>query len=134
MMLAFIEPRSTLAHILPKGGVGVEIGVFKGNFSDTMLRIAQPTTLHLIDPWISSTSNEHTKSLYSQVSRSQNDMDTLHSEVCSRFAKQISAGRVVIHRETSELAMNKFDNESIDFVYVVTVHTLWSRESESLAV
>jgi hypothetical protein len=122
-MLANIEARSTLAHILPKGGEGVEIGVFKGNFSDLLLRIAQPKTLHLVDPWISTSSNEHVQSLYSQANRSQSDMDNLYADVQSRFAKQVETGRVVIHRETSESAMSKFGDESIDFVYIDGDHT-----------
>jgi hypothetical protein len=117
-MLANLDPRATVAHTLPKGGVGVEIGVFKGQFSDMLLRIAHPTTLHLVDPWISSTADEHSRALYSQAHRSQKDMDNIYAEVRSRFAKPIETGRVVIHREMSKSAMEKFDDESLDFVYV----------------
>ena len=118
MMLAFVEPRTTLVNLLPKGGVGVEIGVFKGNFSDTILRIAQPKTLHLVDPWISSDAAEHRGALYGEAQRPQSDMDALCADVQLRFAKQIEAGRVVIHREMSQSAMEKLPDESVDFVYI----------------
>ena len=43
--------RRWVLQLLPKGGVGVEIGVFRGHFSDLICQIAQPTKLYLIDPW-----------------------------------------------------------------------------------
>ena len=34
-----------------KGGVGAEIGVFRGHFSEPLGRILQPRVLYLVDPW-----------------------------------------------------------------------------------
>jgi hypothetical protein len=36
---------------LPKGGVGVEVGVFRGEYSRHILRVAKPRELHLVDAW-----------------------------------------------------------------------------------
>jgi hypothetical protein len=36
---------------LPKGGVGAEIGVFRGEFTPHILRVTRPRHLHLIDGW-----------------------------------------------------------------------------------
>ena len=36
---------------LPKGGVGAELGVFRGEFTPHILRITKPRELHLIDGW-----------------------------------------------------------------------------------
>ena len=42
--------RSVLTHV-PKGGVGAEIGVFTGLFSEVLVEIIQPKKLFLVDPW-----------------------------------------------------------------------------------
>ena len=39
-----------LGHVAP-GGVGVEIGVFRGHFSSLICALAKPRKLYLIDPW-----------------------------------------------------------------------------------
>jgi hypothetical protein len=40
-----------LQRFVPKGLVGAEIGVFKGQFTPTILNVTEPAKLHLIDPW-----------------------------------------------------------------------------------
>ena len=44
--------RRRLLDRMPQGGVCAEIGVWKGDFSDLILRYANPKSLHLIDPWL----------------------------------------------------------------------------------
>lgn len=43
--------REDLLKTLPVGSVGAELGVFKGEFTKYLLKIARPKRLHLIDPW-----------------------------------------------------------------------------------
>jgi hypothetical protein len=43
--------REDVLKILPKGSVGAEIGVFKGEFTAHILRTVKPKELHLIDAW-----------------------------------------------------------------------------------
>jgi len=117
-MYAALDPRMTLINLLPKDGIGAEIGVFKGNFSDSLLNIARPKLLHLVDPWISSNSADHKHALYGQAQRSQADMDAMCAEVRARFAKKIEAGQVVIHREMSKPALEKLPDDSLDWVYI----------------
>jgi Methyltransferase domain len=38
-------------ELLPKGGIGAELGVYRGEFTSDLLRVTQPRELHLIDPW-----------------------------------------------------------------------------------
>src|SRR5205823_5195733 len=40
-----------IEEILPKNGIGAELGVFKGYFSPLLLHHTQARVLHLIDPW-----------------------------------------------------------------------------------
>jgi hypothetical protein len=46
-----LDKREDLLNFLPKNSVGVEIGVFKGQFSDIILDIVNPSMFYLIDPW-----------------------------------------------------------------------------------
>lgn len=46
-----IEQRKPLLRLIPKGGIGAEIGVFTGLFSEVLAEICQPEKLYLIDPW-----------------------------------------------------------------------------------
>jgi len=43
--------REMLLNRLPKGGYGIEVGVFRGEFSEVILEITEPELLVLIDPW-----------------------------------------------------------------------------------
>lgn len=47
-----MDTREELLNLLPKNSIGVEIGVFRGEFSDIILEIVNPNKLYLIDPWI----------------------------------------------------------------------------------
>jgi hypothetical protein len=43
--------RERFLDLLPKGSVGAEIGVFRGHYTREILRIVQPSQLHLVDGW-----------------------------------------------------------------------------------
>ena len=43
--------RKRVLRTLPRGAVAAEIGVFRGEFTDHILRITRPRELHLIDGW-----------------------------------------------------------------------------------
>jgi hypothetical protein len=43
--------RAEFLRFLPLGGVGAELGVFRGEFSRSILEVTQPRELHLVDCW-----------------------------------------------------------------------------------
>jgi hypothetical protein len=45
------EERAWILRHAPKGGVGAEVGVFRGHFSEVILGALTPKKLYLIDPW-----------------------------------------------------------------------------------
>ena len=45
------ERRAFLDAVLPKRGVGAELGVFKGHLTPVLVDVAQPTRLYAVDPW-----------------------------------------------------------------------------------
>ena len=50
-MYYVLSSRENLLPYFPKDGVGAEIGVAQGDYSEAILAAAQPSELHLIDPW-----------------------------------------------------------------------------------
>jgi hypothetical protein len=108
------HPRQQLLELMPRHSVCAEIGVWKGDFSQAILDVAQPRALHLIDPWVFTTA--YGKRWYGGGSASnQQDMDVIYQDVCSRF--QHLPG-VTIHRSTSSRQADLFPDGYFDWVYV----------------
>lgn len=109
-----MDDRTTLLTCLPRGAVGAEIGVWKGDFSERLLAELQPALLHLIDPWVFQ--SEFPDRMYGgTVAKGQRDMDDIHDQVVSRFRGD---SRVRIHRGPSEVIMARFPEKSLDFIYI----------------
>lgn len=103
------EVRDALVAELPRGGVGAELGVWKGDFSAQLLE-TRPTTLHLVDPW------EFQPTLpdawYGGAKAgSQEDMDAIYEAVKQRFADR---PEVIVHRATSMAV----ELGPLDWVYI----------------
>lgn len=105
--------------IFPVGGRGVEIGVWKGDFSSRVLQLRRPAELHLVDPWVFAP--HFPRRLYGgKDASSQNDMDKIFSSVQRRFS-EIPA--VTIHRRTSAEAAGSFPDQYFDWVYIDGDHS-----------
>jgi hypothetical protein len=118
-----INPRRYALSQFPKNGVGAEIGVHQGDFSQQILEIAKPKKLFLIDPWKYFTDPKHARSMYGGERASQEIMDERHASVAARMDQQIADGVVEIRRETSAAAAVRFPDQFFDFVYVDGDHT-----------
>jgi predicted O-methyltransferase YrrM len=46
-----LRVRLSVLRLAPKGGVGAEIGVFTGIFSEVLAEVTEPRKLYLVDPW-----------------------------------------------------------------------------------
>ncbi|MGB3280934.1 MAG: class I SAM-dependent methyltransferase [Pseudorhodobacter sp.] len=100
---------------MTKQGVGAEIGVHKGDFSASILQIAKPKRLYLIDPWKCFDTAQHKASLFGSDNVTQADMDARFKDVEKRFEK---AAAVKIVRELSGDAAGKLRDKELDFVYI----------------
>jgi hypothetical protein len=110
-------PRQQLLAVLPVGAVAAEVGVWKGDFSARLLRRTRPKQLHLIDPWRFEASL--TKAWYGgRRATSQADMDAIFDDVAARFAQEITAGTVVLHRAPSAEALGSLPEAGLDWIYV----------------
>lgn len=108
--------REALLAELPQGGVGAELGVDQGDFTETILRVARPQRLFLVDSWATKRYN-----------------DDKAQRVQDRFATQIAAGQVSIHRGLSLEAVSRFEDASLDWVYIDSSHAYGVTAAELLA-
>jgi hypothetical protein len=109
---------------IPRGSIGVEIGVWRGDSSAKFL--SKAARLHLVDPWsvgaygadpaylkrysvlVGSSKPEDFEKYYEDVFRS----------VCRRFVKN----PVIVHRMTSSQFFSIF-KDKVDWVYIDGLHT-----------
>jgi hypothetical protein len=94
--------------------VGVELGVFKGQFSKTILDTWNGT-LYLVDVWRKLPDNQ-----YSDMSNQKDPID-----IYSETIKNISGyeDRAFMLRMSGNKAVNLFQDQSLDFIYIDANHT-----------
>jgi len=111
--------RVRLLARLPRGGVGAEIGVWKGDFSERILEVVRPVRLHLIDPWQAVGGGRYESARYGGgLAEGQAEMDAIYAGVLERFERERRAGLVEVHRLPSVDAAARFRDGELDFVYV----------------
>jgi len=105
--------RDYLLCKVPNGSVCAEIGVHEGDFSEKILEAVHPERLHLIDPW------RKGEGLFGkQAVDEQAAVEERYAKVKERFAEELAAGRVQIHRALSNEIADEFEDSSFDLVYV----------------
>ncbi len=110
------NPRQQIVAMLPKNGVGMEIGVWKGDFSAQLLQGLQPRILYLVDPWIMRDDPTHRRTWYGVERRP--DMEGVYHEVLERFAAEREGGTVVVKRGLSDDVLREFPDRHFDFIYI----------------
>lgn len=109
--------RRELPRFLKEMGckVGVEVGVQRGFFSRRLLR--EGLELHCVDPWLS-------YPLYHEFDGYQEHQDKVLNACKENLKEWIDSGKCHIVRKTSMDAVNDFEDESLDFVYIDGHHGL----------
>lgn len=111
--------RRFVLELPPRGSVCAEIGVWAGDFSAEILKVARPAKLHLVDPWAFMEGEAYAESRYGgKVAADQEAMDELYAGVVRRFAEPIASGIVEVHRCPSVEAAGRFPDASFDWIYV----------------
>lgn len=97
--------RLALLSVLPSDAVVAEIGVAEGNFSEEILRRANPRKLFLIDAWQGDRYGPRMK------------------QVTDRFSTEIKNQVVQLRQGLSFDEIPKLDDNSLDWVYIDTDHS-----------
>src|SRR5690242_16330994 len=96
-------------------GIGVEVGVFRGDFSQQILQAWTGKSLILVDPWC------HLVDYLDSWNLSDEEMDENFTVTIVKLAPYRE--RVKILRMRSEEAVRAIDDESCDFVYLDANHS-----------
>ena len=109
--------------VIPKGGIGVELGVYKGTLSKYILSVNQPCRLHLVDPWWKYASDWHW---------AVGDRSSVRSFAAIILVLQeaISTGKVEIHIGGSREILENFDDGYLDWAYIDSTHAYQQTKDE----
>jgi Methyltransferase domain len=121
------DPRTEFVRsVLPSGGVGAELGVYRGHFAEVLVREASPTRLHLIDPWYL---------LTPEWSWGKGDRSTVNAvrRILKRWKPEIESGAVVVHVGDDRRVLPAFDDASLDWAYIDSSHA-YGHTVEELAI
>ena len=108
------DPRLQLLDRMPQRGRCAEVGVWKGEFSEMILKHTQPRTLFLVDPW--TFQPEFAERMYGgSVAGDQESMDAIYEQVRQTLGQRAA---VEIVRDYSDAAADAIEDETLDFVYI----------------
>lgn len=102
--------------MVPKNGIGAELGVHKGALSGWILRHNRPKELHLIDPWWNQP--------FENWAWCKGDRSPASSgaAIVHAFSDEIKRGVVRIHAGYDTDVLARFPDEYFDWVYLDTTH------------
>jgi hypothetical protein len=118
------DTRLRVLRRLPKRGVGMEIGVHLGDFSQRLLDETRPRELHLVDPWEHATDPTYAQAWFGGAADGgAEEMEARFASVGQRFSQAIEAGVVRLHRCYSHVALAGFPDAYFDWIYIDGNHT-----------
>ena len=104
-----------IEEVIPKKGIGAELGVLKGHFSPILLKHSQATELHLVDPWYF---------LSGRWEWTGGDKSTVTAliRILKAFKKEIEDGKVKVHVGDDLQVLSTFPDQYFDWVYIDSSH------------
>lgn len=107
--------RARLLDYLPSG-ICAEIGTFEGAYADCILNRNNPKKLYLIDAWESYDCGYDDDTIMLDQQKHNN----MFNEIVKRYKDK---NNVEVIRSYSKLAIEKFDNDYFDWVYIDANHS-----------
>jgi len=112
------EKRGYLSQFVVKGGVGAELGVFWGHFSEVILREFRPRTLYLVDLWDLQGEKFDIEGRFTDFGR-------MRPSDCYAHVQEIAARHpdvVRVVKDDASAFLSGYEGEAFDWVYVDTSH------------
>ncbi|MCA6074829.1 class I SAM-dependent methyltransferase [Fulvivirga sedimenti] len=101
--------------IFPKNGVGAELGVLNGHFSQILLDVAKPKKLHLVDPWY------FLEPHWEWANGNKSTVRAVRT-ILKTYKKEIEAGQVLVHVDFDIPVLEAFADDYLDWAYVDSSH------------
>lgn len=117
--LAFVPSREELPEVLNRRGLvgrAAEVGVYRGAFSEVVLRQWRGRELVSVDPWLEQAEDAYVD----RLNRPQDVQERIFAGTCERLAPY--GDRSSIWRTTSVDAAEHLPPRSLDFVYIDARH------------
>jgi hypothetical protein len=104
-----------LGAVIPRGGVGAELGVHKGHFTPTLMRELEPAQMYVVDPWYL---------LGARWEWAAGDKSTVNAlrRVLNVLRTQLEAGVATIVIADDRTFLRGLEDSTLDWVYVDTSH------------
>ena len=109
--LCYQEQISTYLNKAGLKGDGVEIGVYKGDSAAKWLKYWEGKYLFLIDPW-----RHQSDDYFDLCNNSDEEQEKIYQEVVGRFSPYYMRSQII--REFSHEAVDRFSEESLDFIFI----------------
>lgn len=119
--LRFFSQREDFLKLLPQQSVGVELGVFKGQFSEHILKIVNPRELHLVDVWWTVFGEYYPDwGVYTE----HGNLTTKEAyDSAMRIVEMYGAGKKVIVHVGSDLEyLDSLPDDHLDWAYIDSSH------------
>jgi len=115
-----VRVRQDLTKVIDTLGLktGVEIGVFKGAFSEYLLDNSSLDILHGVDSW--SNDPKETKAAFKKWVHKDEQMEGYYQETQDKLAKFGKRSHII--RATSATGVTGFEDNSLDFIYIDASH------------
>jgi len=111
--------RRQMLQRMPKGGICVEVGVWRGEFTRMLLNQLQPDKMILIDPW--KNFDERTDAFDGQTK--DQEFEDIYNSVRAKYASEIDAGQLEVKRGLSGDVLKDMTAESLSFIYLDGDHS-----------
>ena len=109
------ETREDLIEMLPKGGTWVELGVFKGDFAETLFKTGKPEHLILVDVWPENNFSADVNGNGSEIFGSE-----LYDMVKDRFKEHTN---IHLFRSMTYFVLEQIPDETISVIYIDADHS-----------
>jgi len=111
-----LASRETIFESLAPGGIGAEIGVASGDFSESILHNAKPKLLYLIDCWETQSVEVYGHDPANKIQRLE---DHAYSQVFGRFLERDDVRMI---KGYSEFVSTLFPDGYFDWLYIDANH------------
>lgn len=112
----FRERVPEIIELIPKGGIGAELGVLHGAFAQHLLEETEPQELHLVDPWY------HLSNEWSWFTEGNDSTIDAVTALLQHFKPEIENRRVHVHIRFDLDWLAEQPGDYFDWVYLDSTH------------